>query len=211
MTSNLHFRSVGADRVMRLRLVAAAVAVVVLGGCGAKEVAPTNAAPTNAAPTNADPTNADPTSAAPVDMSEVKTFTGLSQDHTEAPVKYPQTPPVGGDHNPAWQNCGVYTEAVPNELGVHSMEHGAVWINYRPDLSAAAVATLGKFANGRTHVLVSPVEGLGSMIVLSAWGFQLDVETPDDSRIGEFISTYEQGPQTPEPGAPCSGGLGSPE
>ena len=189
------FRSVGLRRFVRVRSAArlftvVVSAVVVLGGCGSNDAATSTEAS--------------------VDMSAVRTFAIPSRDHVETPVSYPQSPPVGGDHNPAWQNCGVYAEAVPNELGVHSMEHGAVWITYRPDLSVAAVATIRSFADGRTHVLVSPVEGLGFPIVLSAWGVQLAVETPDDPRIGEFISTYEQGNQTPEPGAPCSGALGSP-
>ncbi len=61
-----------------------------------------------------------------------QTYTGLSRGHTDAPVSYPQTPPVGGDHAPVWQNCGFYGQAVLTGRGVHSMEHGAVWVTYRP-------------------------------------------------------------------------------
>jgi hypothetical protein len=32
----------------------------------------------------------------------------------------------------------------------------------------------------------------------------------NDPRIAQFIQKYAQGPQTPEPGAPCSGGTGTP-
>jgi len=44
----------------------------------------------------------------------VKSFSNLSRNHTEGTVNYPQTPPVGGDHNPIWQNCGFYSEPVHN-------------------------------------------------------------------------------------------------
>ena len=42
--------------------------------------------------------------------SGVTSYSNLSRNHTEAPVNYPQTPPVGGDHNPVWQNCGFYSK-----------------------------------------------------------------------------------------------------
>ena len=31
------------------------------------------------------------------------TYTDLAQTHVDTPVDYPQTPPVGGAHNPVWQ------------------------------------------------------------------------------------------------------------
>ncbi len=54
--------------------------------------------------------------------------------HLEEPVTYTENPPVGGVHNPVWQNCGYYAAPIPNETAVHSLEHGAIWITYQPDL-----------------------------------------------------------------------------
>ena len=62
--------------------------------------------------------------------------------HTTNPVKYVETPPVGGLHHPAWQNCGIYTAPIHNEHGVHALEHGAVWITYRPDFPADEIRRL---------------------------------------------------------------------
>src|SRR5262245_66498261 len=64
------------------------------------------------------------------------------QTHTTEDVTYPENPPAGGPHNPVWQNCGYYSEPIQDENGVHSLEHGAVWITYAPDLDRAAVHTL---------------------------------------------------------------------
>jgi len=47
---------------------------------------------------------------------------------------------------------------------------------------------------------------LDAPVVASAWGKQLRLESGDDSELESFIRTYHQGPQTPEPGAACTGG-----
>ena len=138
-------------------------------------------------------------------------FEVATANHVTGDVEYPQTPPVGGDHDPAWQNCGSYREPVREENAVHSLEHGAVWITYRPDLGDEAVAALEERAEGETHVLVTPFEGLDDPVVLSAWGRQLRVGSAEDERIDAFVRAFQQGPQTPELGATCSGAIGAPQ
>lgn len=125
-------------------------------------------------------------------------------------MTYPQNPPVGGIHNAAWQNCGVYDQPIANENGVHSLEHGAVWIAYRPDLPTEQVAQLRALVRGRTYTLLAPYEGLPAPIVAMAWGAQLSLESGSDPRLLQFMTAYIQGPQTPEPGASCSGAIGTP-
>lgn len=141
----------------------------------------------------------------------VRVVTVTDRNHVDADLEYPDAPPVGGDHNPAWQNCGVYSEPVLDETAVHSLEHGAVWISYRPDLDAADVAALEGFASGQTHILVAPYLDLVHPIVLTAWGAQQSFDGIDDEGIGSFIRAFQRGPQTPEPGAVCSRGVGEPE
>lgn len=119
-------------------------------------------------------------------------------------------PPVGGIHSPVWQNCGIYDEPVALENAIHSMEHGAVWINYRPDLAAGDVSRLEEIVGNQTYLLLTPYPGLASEIVMTAWGVQLEIDSADDERIEQFITVYRNGPQTPEPGAPCTGGTGTP-
>jgi hypothetical protein len=136
-----------------------------------------------------------------------RSYGGLSRTHTTSPVRYPQTPPVGGDHNPVWANCGFYPQPIPAEKGVHSMEHGAVWITYRPDLAPNQISSLSDLARGTTYMLVSPwADGLPSPVVASAWGKQLALPSADDPKLAEFVRAFRAGPQTPEPGAACTGG-----
>jgi hypothetical protein len=148
--------------------------------------------------------------AAKAPIQGVVEYQDLGREHLETPIAYEQTPPVGGNHHPAWQNCGVYTEPVVNEHAVHSLEHGSVWISYDTSLPDADVAKLADRAEGEGYVLVSPVQGQKSPVVVTAWGYQLGVERADDERIDAFLLRYLQGPQTPEPGAVCYGGVGTP-
>ena len=138
----------------------------------------------------------------------VETFENSSA-HVQTPVTYPQTPPAGGEHNPAWLNCGVYTEQVPSENAVHSQEHGALWITYDSSLSDDDLATLRGLLPS-SYVILSPFEGLDSPIVLSGWNAQLAVDSVDDERIPTFIQEYWQSNSVPEPGSPCTGGIDGP-
>lgn len=140
------------------------------------------------------------------DLTAVETYDGLTRNHVLGTVAYPQTPPVGGDHNQVWMDCGSYDSPVPNEMAVHSLEHGAVWITYQPELPASDVATVTAISDRNNFVLVSPAEGLGSPVVASAWGKQLALPGVDDARLDAFVTEFAQGPQTPEIGAPCTGG-----
>lgn len=133
-------------------------------------------------------------------------------NHTQDPVDYEQTPPVGGPHNNVWQNAAFYKEPVQNETAVHTLEHGAVWITYSPDLPQDQKDTLRQLVEGRDCLIASPFPDLpgGGPIMASAWGKQLTVESADDEALQGFIGAYLQGPQTPEPGATCTGGTAEP-
>ena len=65
-------------------------------------------------------------------------------------------------------------------------------------------------AHSQTYILVSPYPDLPSPVVASAWGKQVSLESADDPSLTRFVRAYRQGPQTPEPGAVCTGGIGQP-
>jgi hypothetical protein len=142
----------------------------------------------------------------------------LGHNHVNGPVQYSVTPPVGGDHNAEWMNCGVYDQPVPNERAVHNLEHGAVWITYQPSLPASEVQQLRDFEakqsvepGGSRYVDVTPYPGLPSPIVISSWGFQLKVTSPTDPRLQQFVNKFRYSKTyTPEYQGPCTGGTGTP-
>jgi hypothetical protein len=145
----------------------------------------------------------------------------ITHDHVTGPVTYAVTPPVGGPHNAIWMNAGVYTKPVPSERAVHNLEHGAVWITYRPNLPASQVAQLVDFFK-RQSMISEPQDGgrsnryvdvtpwasnaLPSPIVISSWGYQLRVKSPTDPRLQQFVDTFRHS-QTyaPEYGSPEDG------
>lgn len=140
--------------------------------------------------------------------------TALEHQHVIGPVTYSLTPPVGGPHSATWMNCGIYTKPVSTERAVHNLEHGAVWITYRPSLSAADVTTLAtlvlkqKKISGNRFMDLTPWadESLPTPIVLSAWGYQLKVTSATDPRLQQFIDKFRDNQSvTPEFGAACDG------
>jgi Protein of unknown function (DUF3105) len=186
---------VDSERKARWGQLAGAVAVlVVMTGCSAP--APQGGA-SGSAPTG------------------TVTYAEPRRAHVTGTVQYDHSPPVGGDHSAVWQNCGVYDRPVANENAVHSLEHGAVWITYLPDLPSAEVDRLralvkASYDGPDRYVVLSPYPGQSAPIIASAWGHQLTLQNAGDPRLQGFINYFRQGPQTLEPGAPCSGGTGSP-
>jgi hypothetical protein len=138
------------------------------------------------------------------------------QGHIEGDISYAVGEPAGGPHNPTWLNCGIYAEPVRVENVVHSLEHGAVWIAYRPNLSEDQVEMLREIVrqerrNRREPLIVlAPKADLEDPIVLTAWRVQLRLDDAADERVGEFLDRFQRGPFTPEPGAPCTEGAGEP-
>ena len=142
-------------------------------------------------------------------------FPESNHTHVTVSVTYDHVPPVGGPHNPVQLNCGVYSQSVPNENAVHSLEHGAVWITYQPNLPTDQVALLrqlvtSNYVGTERYLILSPYAGIPSPVVASAWGYQLGVDQASDPRLLQFIKRFAGGGQGGESGGPCTGGAGSP-
>jgi len=131
--------------------------------------------------------------------------------HADGQIDYGLRPPAGGLHNPIYWNCGFYDAPVVDESVGHSLEHGAVWISFAPDLPEREVELIHDLARENPKVLAAPYEGLPEPVVVSAWARQLRLESATDPRLAEFVAQYQDGDQAPEAGASCTGGpLGDP-
>jgi len=118
--------------------------------------------------------------------------------------------PAGGPHAPVWLNCGVYEDVVPAENALHSLEHCAVWITYRPDIGTDGARALRRLAPPRSRVIVSPVPNQEAPVVATAWARRLQVDSPGDSRLDQFVREFTTNGVAPEPTGRCDGGVGRP-
>lgn len=195
------------------RLAALVLAAGLLAGCGSDPSTGEQTAATGEGSPSPAAEQSDSSAAEPETPPDIEGLEVLAEDpsheHRTGPIEYDRTPPLGGPHNPRWLACDVYDEPVPAEFAVHSIEHGAIWIAYTPDLPADQVAMLAELAaSNREYVLVAPQEGLDSRIVAVSWGLGLEASSADDPRLQQLVDGYAGGAQGGEPGAPCrSSGL----
>ena len=136
----------------------------------------------------------------------VEAFRVDSNDHTEEDLTYAPAPPTGGEHYPVPATCGFYaSDPPPDELLVHDIEHGAVWIAYDPALDEAQRSALSSLVAQQAKVTATPYPDLGSPLVVTAWARQLRLDSVDDPRLVQFIETYRNSDNAPEPNAACQG------
>jgi len=130
-----------------------------------------------------------------------------NRNHVDGTITYDSTPPVGGNHNGYWADCTgtVYANAIASENAVHMLEHGAVWITYKPGLAQSEVDALSKLVDGQDRMAMSPYPNLKQPISLQSWGYQLFVNSASDPRVQQFITDLRYNQKTtPEYGATCS-------
>jgi hypothetical protein len=139
------------------------------------------------------------------DLAAVQKYEQPSIQHTPEAVDYPQSPPVGGNHDGEWLECGAYDEQVREENAVHALEHGTVWITYDSSLSDSDVAKLAEMLPDEG--ILSPNDDQSAPVIITVWGTQLRLAGADDSRIQLFLDAYGHGETAPEPMASCHGGV----
>jgi hypothetical protein len=128
----------------------------------------------------------------------------------DPPRPLPREPPTNGNHAPLWQNCGFYREPVRDRRAVHSMDHGVVWITYRPDLPKRQLETLRPYGN-ENYVMVSPYPGQDAPVIATSWRVQLELDTADDPRLDQFVNEFKISELAPLSGNRCVLGVGDPK
>jgi hypothetical protein len=127
----------------------------------------------------------------------------------KVPIEYDRQPPANGDHAPIWLNCGFYEEPVQDRLAVHSMDHGVVWITYRPDLPSGQVDELRSYSE-ENYVIVSPYPGQDAPVIATSWRVQLGLDGAGDPRLRRFVDGFRISEIAPLSGNRCVGGVGRP-
>jgi hypothetical protein len=137
--------------------------------------------------------------------------TAGANQHTDATVSYPMSPPVSGEHAQQPTACGIYSESIPNETFVHNLEHGTVGLLYQPSLQASSIKALEDIAGGYDdHVISMPFADMETPIAIVAWANTMRLTEVDEAAITEFIDVFAAGAQAPEASQDCNNTEDSP-
>lgn len=124
----------------------------------------------------------------------------LGRDHVPEGTKvknYNSNPPTSGSHWPTPAPWGFYSEPVPDEVVVHNLEHGGIWISYK-SVDDATIAKLKAIAEKYSQaVIVTPREENDTAIALASWGRLEKLAAFDAGRIEQFIKANIN--NSPEP------------
>jgi hypothetical protein len=129
----------------------------------------------------------------------------ITQTHVSTAIDYTghSNPPTYGPHHGVVRDAsnnfitprptGVYTTEQPDEDLVHNLEHGHVWISYKPSLiSASDKSALEQLViNGGTDtgVILTPRAANDSTIALASWAHLQKLNSFDAAAVRAFIET----------------------
>lgn len=87
------------------------------------------------------------------------------------PKPYNSNPPSSGAHYPSPANWGVYEYEVNDRIFLHNLEHGGIWIAYRPSVSAEVVGDLKGIVKefGGSKIVMAPRSANDADIAIVAW------------------------------------------
>jgi Protein of unknown function (DUF3105) len=139
----------------------------------------------------------------------IEVYPATTNRSVREPIEYDRRPPTNGDHAPIWLNCGFYEKPVQDRFAVHSMDHGVVWITYRPDLPPGQVDRLRPYGE-EDYVIVSPYPGQDAPVMATSWRVQLELDGAGDPRLRGFVDGFRVSEIAPLSGNRCEGGVGMP-
>lgn len=142
------------------------------------------------------------------DLSQAIPDEGRAHVDEGTEVQYQSNPPTSGDHWPVPLSDGVHNTEKPDEAVVHSLEHGRVWVSYKPSIPEQTKKALEELLKKYNGTVLTPRSANDTDIALAAWNrldtFDLDPDgTFSEQRIIDFIKRWRnKGPEF----VPGSGG-----
>ncbi|MDQ7843683.1 MAG: DUF3105 domain-containing protein [Armatimonadota bacterium] len=110
---------------------------------------------------------------------------------------YNSNPPTSGWHYATTAAWGFHNAELPDELIVHNLEHGGIWISYKDAEDAEVVdALVGLSREYRTKVIITHRPRNDSRIAVAAWGHLMKLDRFDRAAIVNFIARFKnKGPE----------------
>ena len=136
------------------------------------------------------------------EMGEAYPIEGAAHVAEGTKIEYRTNPPSSGAHytNPA--RWGVYDNMLSDGNLVHNLEHGGVWISYKPLIPQAAKEKLISLAKSyRSKVILSPRDANDKDIAMVSWGrvykFDLNLDGGfNENAVRDYIIKYKNtGPE----------------
>ena len=116
--------------------------------------------------------------------------------------EYNSNPPTSGPHAIQPAACGIYREPVTDIQQVHTLEHGAILVQYDPSLPEEDVVRLEELGPfHRRPDPGGPRSGMPAPIAVTSWATVMLLDEVDEDIINAFHLRYED--QSPEPLAVC--------
>lgn len=112
---------------------------------------------------------------------------------------YNSNPPTSGPHFATPAEWGVYKEEIHDQVLIHNLEHGGIWVAYKPGINPEVASKLEVIAKefGR-KVIMAPRAANDSDIALAAWNHldKFSVAEFSEERVRKFIKAYRnKGPE----------------
>jgi Protein of unknown function (DUF3105) len=142
----------------------------------------------------------------PPELEAVQTLPVMDPAHlppgSPLPV-YNSDPPTSGPMDSVPAQCGIYRQPVSDQAYLHSLEHGAVVIQYNPSASQSEVEELERIARSiRGEIILAPRPDNPSLVSLVAWTNLLLIDEINEDVIRGFDREFANR-NAPEPGAIC--------
>lgn len=102
-----------------------------------------------------------------------ESFPSQGQDHVplRTPFAYNSNPPSSGPHYASQANWGIYDYEVLDQIFLHNLEHGGIWIAYRPTIAPQALEDLKAIVKelaGR-KIVMAPRSANGADVAVVSW------------------------------------------
>ncbi|HLA25101.1 MAG TPA: DUF3105 domain-containing protein [bacterium] len=110
---------------------------------------------------------------------------------------YNSNPPVSGWHYPSTAAWGFHNSELPDELLIHNLEHGGIWITYKDDQGSEVVDPLVALAREFPRKLVITHRPKNdSPLAVAAWGRLMKLDRYDRAAIVDFYNRFKnKGPE----------------
>ena len=102
-------------------------------------------------------------------------YENQGQEHValDYAFEYNSNPPSSGPHYARPANWGMYDYEVNDKIFIHNLEHGGIWISYRPGVGDPALGDLKTIVEefGGSKIVLAPRSANDVDVAVVAWGW----------------------------------------